>query len=214
MLCLSLVATSVSAAPGIATLTKPPDIGIGALVIGDNTGNSAGSVEADTAGWTLTVADAGTLAAGSMVATQAVTATGVGSTTTIVDTGLTQANDFWNGWSIVCVTGHASNVGQMVAVLDFNSSTDTLTTAAFPAATAEGDTFTLYKALAAALELCTTGGGTFGDIVAYETALQGLGGYGGVGTFSIPLYIKQTVANTDPPGAYSITLTYTTTPGE
>lgn len=47
----------------------------------------------------------------------------------------------------------------------------------------------------------------------YSTALGGAGGYGETGTFSIPLYANQTVVGTDAAGSYSISLTYTATPG-
>jgi hypothetical protein len=42
-----------------------------------------------------------------------------------------------------------------------------------------------------------------GSYVAYQAA----------GTFNIPLYVKQTVEANDKTGTYSITLTYTATPG-
>jgi len=49
-----------------------------------------------------------------------------------------------------------------------------------------------------------------GTIDAYQTLLQSLDG--GLGTTAIPLYVSQTVANSDPPGEYSITLTFTCSP--
>ncbi len=62
------------------------------------------------------------------------------------------------------------------------------------------------------LTLCTTSGGTFGTIGDYRTSLQGSTGYGTSTSFSIPLFVKQTVLASDAPGTYSITLTYTVTP--
>jgi hypothetical protein len=66
--------------------------------------------------------------------------------------------------------------------------------------------------LAAVIQVGMTS--TVNTIAAYQTALQGSGGYGAVtGSFSIPLYVNQVVAITDTAGVYKITLTYTATPG-
>jgi hypothetical protein len=54
--------------------------------------------------------------------------------------------------------------------------------------------------------------GSVGTISSYESALQAAGGYGANGTFSIPLFFKQTIVTGDPAGSYKITLTYTLTP--
>lgn len=202
----------------IFTLTVPEGISLGTvpgtLDLGPNPGTvTAGSVVSNTAGWVLDVADAG-LVAGSMVVTQAVLADS-GTVNTIVDDLLTQGNDYFNGWSIVCLTQATGtlNVGDVKTVLDFASGTDTLTTSAdWDEAVVAGDTFTLYKALASALQVGYTVG--YGEnIAAYQTALQGGSGHGLVtNTYSIPLFVNQPVVNTDAPGAYSLTLTYTATP--
>jgi hypothetical protein len=53
-----------------------------------------------------------------------------------------------------------------------------------------------------------------GTIASYQTALQGQADYGNpTATFSIPLYVKQTIIETDQAGSYQITLTYTFAPG-
>ena len=67
--------------------------------------------------------------------------------------------------------------------------------------------------LSSPLTFCTTSGGTFGTIGAYQTLLQGSPGYGLIGTFSIPLHVKQTINGSDYPGSYSMTLTFITSPG-
>lgn len=67
--------------------------------------------------------------------------------------------------------------------------------------------------LGSAIQVGTTAV-TVGTIAAYQTALQAQAGYGvPTSTYSIPLYVKQTVSETDQAGSYSITLTYTFTPG-
>jgi hypothetical protein len=53
---------------------------------------------------------------------------------------------------------------------------------------------------------------TVGAISEYQTALQGASGYSDNGTFSIPLFFKQTIVTDDTAGSYKITLTYTLTP--
>jgi hypothetical protein len=54
--------------------------------------------------------------------------------------------------------------------------------------------------------------GTVGTIGAYQTALTEATGYGTNTTFSIPLFLKQTIVGGDAAGSYKITLTYTATP--
>ncbi len=57
---VTLNANAVATPPPIAVLTAPAPISLGTFIVGDNKGHSnpIGSVVADTAGWTLTVADA------------------------------------------------------------------------------------------------------------------------------------------------------------
>lgn len=81
-------------------------------------------------------------------------ATGAGTTTTVVDTALTEANDYWNGGIIVFKTGN--NVGEARIVSDFDAATDKLTlSVALPNASASGDQY----------HLCVTTGLTTGDVI-------------------------------------------------
>ena len=61
-----------------------------------------------------------------------------GTTTTLVDAGLTQADDYWNGALLIFRTG--TNIGRTAIVTDFDAASDTLTfTPAMPdAVTTEG----------------------------------------------------------------------------
>ena len=61
-----------------------------------------------------------------------------GTTTTLVDAGLTQADDYWNGALLIFRTG--TNIGRTAIITDFDAGTDTLTFApAMPdAVTSEG----------------------------------------------------------------------------
>lgn len=69
------------------------------------------------------------------------------------------------------------------------------------------------KKLANPIQVGMTAGNE-GNIASYQNALQAdtADGYGANGTFSIPLYFKQTIIANDKAGAYKITLTYTVTP--
>lgn len=74
------------------------------------------------------------------------TADAGGSTTTIVDSALTQADDYWNG--AVCIfepdTTTVALRGAVAHVMDFDAASDTLTLArTLPAAPAAGDTYRL-----------------------------------------------------------------------
>jgi hypothetical protein len=57
-----------------------------------------------------------------------------------------------------------------------------------------------------------TEGTNNGNITSYNTELEGVETYGDIGTFAIPLYVKQVIVPADASGTYSITLTYTVTP--
>ncbi len=63
------------------------------------------------------------------------------------------------------------------------------------------------------LTVCTTSNGSFGTIAEYQALLQGSIHYGEVTTFSIPLFVQQQILAGDQGGSYSITLTFTATPG-
>jgi hypothetical protein len=68
-------------------------------------------------------------------------ATSNGTTTTTVDTGKTDADDFHNGREIIFTSG--SNIGEKQAITDWVQSTNTFTHAAFTNATTSGDTYSL-----------------------------------------------------------------------
>lgn len=94
--------------------------------------NSTDSLEA--------IADA--VASGS----RTVAGTGAGTTTTIIDSSYSQANDYWNGCVIVALTGN--NAGQARIVTDFDSATNTFTvTPAFGTATASSETYSLISGM-------------------------------------------------------------------
>ena len=66
--------------------------------------------------------------------------TSVGTTTTIVDTALVEANDYWNGAMVVIKTG--KNAGSSTVVTDFDAASDTLTVSpALPKAFVVGDKY-------------------------------------------------------------------------
>jgi hypothetical protein len=84
----------------------------------------------------------------------------------------------------------------------------TLSVADHNAGAGTGHMMTGTTPLAAAIQVGMSSGS--GTIEEYQTALQNATGYSQAnGTFNIPLYASQTVATTDAPGAYSITLDYT-----
>lgn len=68
------------------------------------------------------------------------TATSAGTTTTLVDTALTQADDFWNG---VPLTITEDGVSYTTTVTDFVQSTHTLTFHAIPVATTTSSAYVL-----------------------------------------------------------------------
>lgn len=65
--------------------------------------------------------------------------TGTSTTTTIVDTALTQVNDFWNGRIVIFLSG--SLIYQATRITDFDAATDTLTVDALTAAPSVSDTY-------------------------------------------------------------------------
>lgn len=67
------------------------------------------------------------------------TVTGTSTSTTIVDSGLTQSNDFWNGRVVIFLTG--SLTLQATRITDFDASTDTLTVDALTTAPSASDTY-------------------------------------------------------------------------
>jgi spore coat-associated protein N len=83
--------------------------------------DNLGSWNSDDVGLTATANTKQTYVAGISSTT-----TAAGSTTTLVDTALTQADDYWNGFKVT--------IGTRVGVVtDFVQSTNTLTVTAFPA---------------------------------------------------------------------------------
>lgn len=69
------------------------------------------------------------------------TSTDLGTTTTLVDTALTGADDYWNGFKITITSG--GNLNLLGVVTDWVLATKTLTVTAFPTAIASGVTYTL-----------------------------------------------------------------------
>jgi len=72
-----------------------------------------------------------------------------GSTITLVDSARTEADDYWNGWTlqITETTDGLAPQGESKTVTDFVASTDTITTAAFSVAIEAGDIYRLYKSV-------------------------------------------------------------------
>jgi len=77
------------------------------------------------------------------------TSTGAGSTTTLVDSALTEADDHWNGFKITITSG--ANDTLLGVVTDFDAASDTLTVTAFPNAIASGVDYTLSGPLYATM---------------------------------------------------------------
>lgn len=117
------------------------------------------------------------------------TSTGAGTTTTVVDTALTQVDDYWNGFKITITSG--ANDTLLGVVTDFDAASDTLTVTAFPTAVASGVTYTLsgplYATMASYHNL-----GKYDDVltVAENTAA------GDDWDFTIEWLIPATVGNT------------------
>jgi hypothetical protein len=68
-----------------------------------------------------------------------------GSVTTLIDSALTQADDYWNGakLTIINTTDGAAPVGHIATVADFDDAANRLTFAAMTAAIGAGDTYQL-----------------------------------------------------------------------
>ena len=64
-----------------------------------------------------------------------------GTTTTIVDAALTEADNYWNGFKITITSG--VNNGLVGVVTDFDAASDTLTVTAFPTAFVAAVTYSL-----------------------------------------------------------------------
>lgn len=101
---------------------------------------------------------------------EAFTATGNGTTSTTVSTGvLTFATeDGYIGNILRCVGGTAGNVGVDVEIIAFTPGSDTLTHTEFPVATATGDQFCIYTPPDPIVPV-TTGGGTNTVTSTYRT---------------------------------------------
>lgn len=81
---------------------------------------------------------------GFMADTTVSAATSLGSTTTIVDTALKQANDWWNGGAVLILTG--TNAGHVRWVTDWVQSTSILTLdRALPAAVASAVQYEVHR---------------------------------------------------------------------
>ena len=80
----------------------------------------------------------------SYVAGVSSTSTSLGTTTTLIDTALTEIDDYWNGFKIT--------IGTRVGVVtDFDAASDTLTVTAFPSAIASSQAYTLSGPLHATM---------------------------------------------------------------
>ncbi len=69
------------------------------------------------------------------------TTTSPGTTTTLIDTALTEIDDYWNGFKITVNDG--TNSGLVGVVTDFDAASDTLTVTTFPSAIASGVSYDL-----------------------------------------------------------------------
>ena len=96
-------------------------------------------------------------------------ATSDGTTTTLVDTVLTQADDYWNGGTIVFTSGW--NMGLSGVVTDFDALSDTVTftpankQSVLPYATKSGDTY----------HICTRTGLVATDVITLKNVKQAVG---------------------------------------
>lgn len=98
-----------------------------------------GNIKADALRIDGNATAASNLAASASVIYQG-TVTGAATTTTLVDSGLTQAdNDHWNGRVVIFLTGDLKY--QATAITDFDADADTLTFAALTNAPATSDAF-------------------------------------------------------------------------
>jgi hypothetical protein len=102
------------------------------------------------------VASTGEVAVGSLTSasitsirsTVSDTSSAIGTTTTLIDSSRTEANDdHWRGQWILFTSGTAANINQVRLITGFNATTDTLTfTPALNAATASGDGYEILPA--------------------------------------------------------------------
>lgn len=90
-----------------------------------------------------------------------------GSTTTLVDSARTEADDYWNGWTleIVSTTDGGAPQGESKTVTDFVASTDTITvSSAFSAAIDAGDVYRLYKSISPATTYTASDANSFIEV--------------------------------------------------
>lgn len=84
-----------------------------------------------------------------------------GTQTTIIDTALTQADDYWNGMTIMFRDG--ANIGLARLITDFDAATDTITVSPpFPSATGSGDDYVIMPLDLSSLpvDVLTSSGGS------------------------------------------------------
>ena len=100
--------------------------------------------------------------------------TSAGSTTTIVDTALTEADDFWNGALVTITDPKVGTYGESQYVTDFVASSDTLTVDAFSQTIGDATQYHIHKptALAAGDEMSLAG------VRKCQKELRAGGGYG------------------------------------
>src|SRR3954451_7704205 len=78
-------------------------------------------------------------------ATLVSTASGNGSTTTLVDTSQKQPDDFWNFGQVVFISGTAGNIGLVRYITDWVQSTSTFTLDRAVTSTASADGYEAHR---------------------------------------------------------------------
>lgn len=110
---------------------------------GDDDGGSPGTVALKNIG---SITGDLTIATGAVTNTESTGTTGTadsGDTTTLVDAALTQADDYWIGYTLAITAG--TNSGESRLVTDFDADTDTVTVAsAFTAAIDSSSVYSLH----------------------------------------------------------------------
>ena len=117
------------------------------------------------------------------------TTTAAGTTTTVVNSGLTQPDDYWNGFKITITSG--DNINLLGVVTDFDAATDTLTVTAFPNVVASGVTYTLSGPLYAMMASYDNLG-TYDDVLTVAKN----GDAGDDWDFTVEWLVPATVGNT------------------
>jgi len=159
---------------------------------GDTDGGSPGTVELKNVG---SITGDLTIATGASTETESTGTTGTadagGSTTTMVDDALTEAEDYWVGYYLEFTSG--SNIGEERIVIGFAAGTDTITVAsAFTNAVAAGDNYSLHTEY----ELDVVGGAGVGELGGYVTLSIWLDTNASGSTYEIGTDVQLLTANT------------------